>query len=58
MIKPMIAAREGLLKDHPEPKDKLLMALRASLGNSGAPDEIADAFMRHYGGDKEASLAL
>jgi len=58
MIKHMIAGREDLLREHPELKDKLLKVFRASFSYSERHlDEIGDAFIRRYGGDKEALLA-
>jgi ABC-type nitrate/sulfonate/bicarbonate transport system substrate-binding protein len=58
MIKHMIAAREDLLSRAPEIKERLLRAFRASFAYSEAHlEEIADAFIQRYGGDKEALLA-
>jgi ABC-type nitrate/sulfonate/bicarbonate transport system substrate-binding protein len=58
MIKHMIAAREDLLQSAPEMKDRLLRAFRASFAYSEDHlEEIADAFIARYGGDKEALLA-
>ena len=58
MIKHMIASREDLLSRAPEMKERLLRAFRASFAYSEAHlDEIADAFVQRYGGDKEALLA-
>ena len=58
MIKHMIAAREDLLRDHPGIKEKLLRAFRASFAWSEEHlPEIADEFMKRYGGDREALLA-
>ena len=58
MIKHIVAAREDLLRDHPEVRQNLLNAFRASFSYSERNlDEIADAFIQHYGGDKEALLA-
>lgn len=58
MIKHMVAAREDLIREHPGIKDKLLQAFRASFAYSeGHLEEIADAFIARYGGDKEALLA-
>jgi ABC-type nitrate/sulfonate/bicarbonate transport system substrate-binding protein len=58
MIKHMIAAREDLLQQHPAIKEKLLNAFRRSFAYSEAHlDEIGDAFVRRYGGDKEALVA-
>jgi ABC-type nitrate/sulfonate/bicarbonate transport system substrate-binding protein len=58
MIKHMIAAREDLLQGTPELKERLLRAFRASFAYSEDHlEEIADAFIQRYGGDKEALLA-
>jgi ABC-type nitrate/sulfonate/bicarbonate transport system substrate-binding protein len=58
MIKHMIAARQDLLGDHPSVKDKLLHAFRASFRWSEEHlPEIADEFVKRYGGDEEALLA-
>jgi ABC-type nitrate/sulfonate/bicarbonate transport system substrate-binding protein len=58
LIKHMVAAREDLLTDHPELKEKLLKAFRTSFAYSEENlDEIADAFIQRYGGDKQALLA-
>lgn len=58
MIKHMVAAREDLLREHPGLKETLLRAFRASFAYSeNHLDEIADAFIVRYGGDKKALLA-
>jgi ABC-type nitrate/sulfonate/bicarbonate transport system substrate-binding protein len=58
MIKHMVAAREDLLRKHPDVKNILLEAFRASFAYSESHlDEIADAFIARYGGDKQALLA-
>ncbi|MEX0805458.1 MAG: ABC transporter substrate-binding protein [Candidatus Binatia bacterium] len=58
MIKHMVAAREDLLRDHPGLKEKLLQAFRASFNWSEQHlPEIADEFVKHYPGEKEALLA-
>jgi ABC-type nitrate/sulfonate/bicarbonate transport system substrate-binding protein len=58
LIKHMIAAREDLLQQHPGIKEKLLSAFRRSFAYSEAHlEEIGDAFVARYGGDKEALLA-
>ena len=58
MIKHMVAAREDLLRDHPELKEKLLKAFRASFAWSEQHlPEIADEFVKRYAGDKKALLA-
>ncbi|OGQ50178.1 MAG: hypothetical protein A2W66_01605 [Deltaproteobacteria bacterium RIFCSPLOWO2_02_56_12] len=58
IIKHMVAVREPLLKEHPELREKLLKAFRASFAYSeGHLDEIAAEFIKCYGGDREALLA-
>ena len=58
IIKHMVAAREDLLGAHPEMKEMLLKAFRDSFAYSEEHlDEIGDAFIQRYGGDKEALLA-
>jgi ABC-type nitrate/sulfonate/bicarbonate transport system substrate-binding protein len=58
LIKHIVAAREDLLQQHSGIKDTLLKAFRASFAYSETRlDEIADAFIARYGGDKEALLA-
>jgi ABC-type nitrate/sulfonate/bicarbonate transport system substrate-binding protein len=58
IIKHMVAAREDVLQEHPELKEKLLEAFRASFAYSEKHlDEIGDAFIQRYGGDKEALVA-
>lgn len=58
MIKHMIAAREDLIREHPELRDKLLRSFQASFAYSeGHLAEIAERFIERYGGDKEALLA-
>lgn len=58
MIKHMVAAREDLLRQNPGIKDTLLKAFRASFAYSEAHlEEVADAFLARYGGDREALLA-
>ena len=58
LIKHMVAAREDLLQQHRGIKDVLLKAFRASFAYSEAHlEEIAEAFIARYGGDKEALLA-
>jgi ABC-type nitrate/sulfonate/bicarbonate transport system substrate-binding protein len=58
MIKHMVAAREDLLQQHSGIKDAMLKAFRASFAYSETHlDEIADAFIQRYGGDKQALLA-
>jgi ABC-type nitrate/sulfonate/bicarbonate transport system substrate-binding protein len=58
LIKHIVAAREDLLQQNPGIKDTLLKAFRTSFAYSETHlDEIADAFIARYGGDKEALLA-
>jgi ABC-type nitrate/sulfonate/bicarbonate transport system substrate-binding protein len=58
IIKHMVAAREDLVSTHPEVKEQLLKAFRASFAYSEEHlDEIGDAFIQRYGGDNEALLA-
>jgi ABC-type nitrate/sulfonate/bicarbonate transport system substrate-binding protein len=58
LIKHIVAAREDLLQQHSGIKDTLLKAFRASFAYSETRlDEIADAFIARYGGDKGALLA-
>jgi ABC-type nitrate/sulfonate/bicarbonate transport system substrate-binding protein len=58
IIKHMVAAREDLLRQHPGIKDSLLKAFRESFAYSEAHlEEVGDAFIERYGGDKEALLA-
>jgi ABC-type nitrate/sulfonate/bicarbonate transport system substrate-binding protein len=58
LIKHMIAAREDLLQQHAGIKEKLLSAFRRSFAYSETHlEEIGDAFVARYGGDKEALLA-
>jgi ABC-type nitrate/sulfonate/bicarbonate transport system substrate-binding protein len=58
LIKHMVAAREDLLRDHPGIKDVLLKAFRESFAYSEAHlEEVADAFLARYEGDREALLA-
>jgi ABC-type nitrate/sulfonate/bicarbonate transport system substrate-binding protein len=58
IIKHMVAAREDLLQKSPGIKETLLRAFRASFAYSETHlEEIADAFISRYGGDREALLA-
>jgi ABC-type nitrate/sulfonate/bicarbonate transport system substrate-binding protein len=58
MIKHMVAAREDLLRNHPGIKERLLRAFRESLAYSETHlEEIGDAFLSRYDGDREALLA-
>jgi len=57
-IKHMIAIRESLLEEHPELREKLLSAFRASFAYSEEHlEEVADEFLKRYPGDKKAALA-
>jgi ABC-type nitrate/sulfonate/bicarbonate transport system substrate-binding protein len=57
MIKHMVATREGLLEEDPSLKDRLLTAFRASFAYSEEHlDEVADAFIASYGGDRHALI--
>ena len=58
IIKHMVAAREDLLQKSPGIKETLLRAFRASFAYSEMHlEEIGDAFISRYGGDREALLA-
>lgn len=58
IIKHMVAAREDLLQKSPGIKETLLRAFRASFAYSETHlEEIGDAFISRYGGDREALLA-
>ncbi len=58
IIKHMVAAREDLLQEVPGIKERLLKVFRASFAYSEEHlNEIGDAFVQRYGGDKEALLA-
>ena len=58
MIKHMVAAREDLLQRNPGIKETLLKAFRASFAYSETHlEEVADAFLARYDGDREALLA-
>jgi ABC-type nitrate/sulfonate/bicarbonate transport system substrate-binding protein len=58
MIKHMVAIREPLLRDHPELREKLLSAFKASIAYSERHlPEIAEKFMARYGGERDAILA-
>ena len=57
MIKHIVAARESLMRQNPALRDVLLAAFRESFAYSERNmDEVADVFMRAYGGDREALL--
>jgi ABC-type nitrate/sulfonate/bicarbonate transport system substrate-binding protein len=58
MIKHMVAVGEPLLREHPELREILLKAFRASFAYSERHlPEIAAKFMERYGGEREAILA-
>jgi ABC-type nitrate/sulfonate/bicarbonate transport system substrate-binding protein len=58
IIKHMIAMQESLWREHPELKEKLQAAFRASFAYSEEHlEEIADEFIKSYPGDKQALLA-
>ncbi|HEY2987756.1 MAG TPA: MqnA/MqnD/SBP family protein [Candidatus Binatia bacterium] len=58
MIKHMVAIREPLWRDHPELREKLLTAFKASIAYSERHlPEIAEKFMARYGGERDAILA-
>jgi hypothetical protein len=57
MIKHIVAARESLMRQNPALRDVLLAAFHESFAYSERNmDEVADVFMRTYGGDREALL--
>ena len=57
MIKHMVAARESLIKQNPALHGALLHAFRESFAYSERNmDEVADVFIKTYGGDREALL--
>jgi ABC-type nitrate/sulfonate/bicarbonate transport system substrate-binding protein len=57
MIKHMVAAREVLIRDNPSLHGALLQAFRDSFAYSERNiDEVADVFIKAYGGDREALL--
>jgi ABC-type nitrate/sulfonate/bicarbonate transport system substrate-binding protein len=58
MIKHMLAANESLANKDRQLREALLEAIRQSFGYSERHlDEVADAFIARYGGDREALLA-
>jgi len=58
MVKHIICLREPLLDAQPQLAAKLVAAFRASLNYSVEHlDEIADAFIERYGGDRDVLLA-
>jgi ABC-type nitrate/sulfonate/bicarbonate transport system substrate-binding protein len=57
MIKHIVAGRESLMRRNPALRDVLLAAFRESFAYSERNmDEVADMFMRAYGGNREALL--
>jgi ABC-type nitrate/sulfonate/bicarbonate transport system substrate-binding protein len=57
MIKHMVAASEGLMRRNPALHGALLAAFRESFAYSERNmDEIADVFIKTYGGDREALM--
>ena len=57
-IKHMIAVRESVIKEHPELRENLLKAFRASFAYSeNHLEEIADKFLEQYPGDRDALIA-
>jgi len=57
MIKHMVAARERLVRQNPALHGALLAAFRESFAYSKRNmDEVADVFIKAYGGDREALL--
>jgi ABC-type nitrate/sulfonate/bicarbonate transport system substrate-binding protein len=57
MIKHMVAARESLIRDNPGLHKALLAAFRESFAYSERNmDEVADVFIKAYGGDRDALL--
>jgi ABC-type nitrate/sulfonate/bicarbonate transport system substrate-binding protein len=57
MIKHMVAARASLIAQNPALTGVLLAALRESFAYSERNmEEVADVFMRTYGGDRQALL--
>jgi len=57
MIKHMVAASESLIKKNPSLTGALLHAFRESFAYSERNmDEVADVFIKSYGGDREALL--
>ena len=59
MIKHMVAASESLIRQNPSLHDALLDAFRESFAYSERNlDEVADVFIKTYGGDREALADL
>ncbi len=57
-IKHMIAMRESVIKEHPELRENLLKAFRASFAYSeNHLEEIANKFLEQYPGDRNALIA-
>jgi ABC-type nitrate/sulfonate/bicarbonate transport system substrate-binding protein len=57
MIKHMVAARESLIRQNPALLDVVLAAFRESFAYSERNmEEVADVFLRTYGGDRQALL--
>src|SRR5262249_9680746 len=57
MIKHMVAASESLIRQNPSLVGALLHAFRESFAYSERNmDEVADVFIKSYGGDREALL--
>jgi ABC-type nitrate/sulfonate/bicarbonate transport system substrate-binding protein len=57
MIKHMVAASEPLIRKNPGLRDALLQAFRESFAYSERNlEEVADVFIKAYGGDREALL--
>src|SRR5260370_34274084 len=57
MIKHIVAASESLIRQNPSLRDALLAAFRESFAYSERNmDEVADVFVKTYGGDREALL--
>jgi ABC-type nitrate/sulfonate/bicarbonate transport system substrate-binding protein len=57
MIKHMVAAKESLIKQNPSVHGALLKAFRESFAYSERnKDEVADVFLRKYGGDRQSLL--
>jgi ABC-type nitrate/sulfonate/bicarbonate transport system substrate-binding protein len=58
MIKHMVAANESLLRKSPGLREPLLEAFRSSFAYSERNmEEVADVFIKSYGGDRETLLA-
>jgi ABC-type nitrate/sulfonate/bicarbonate transport system substrate-binding protein len=57
MIKHIVAASESLIRQNPSLRDALLAAFRESFAYSERNmDEVADVFVKTYGGDRKALL--